>query len=908
MQDRSFPDGARSGGLRRALIVLSITIAAICAMLATSHAQVPKEYQQAVDKRRADLEKLGKEVPKAEVKDLLVLRDEVRKLIEASRSGRAPFEERVSNLRSDIERLGPVPAKDAPPEDAQITADRASLQAELARWEAILRQADLNDGLAERTLNAIAERRREAFYDQVLERGEVPWNPKVIGTAAEGLLRATGQAADWSTGLLGRWNNAGSLVRHLSWLAGAFVLAFVVFFPVRRYVERRIVRVMQRIDPSPSRRTIAAAAITFGRVLPGIVAGGIIYQAVRWVGGIEQGGEALARTVWLWFLVMLAVNGATRAVLAPKVPGWHLIRLKLAARLSVHALLLTAAATLAIDAVLQKAARLMAMPEQWNLLQSAAIAVVLAVCIFLLTRGKLWRQVETTEDGVVPEQNKVEDSDSNADVPGAVRFLPDGLKSAAGTVAQASARLLPKLLVAAALLSLVIVAATAIGNVALGYFLSTRFFVLLGLFLAAWGVRAILLEAIAILVPRFAAAASQESEFDADGERPHGSLLSFWLGLGVDVLVVILFAPTVFIALGADPTDVQATVRDAFYGFKVGNVTISVANLLSAVFVFAVILAVTRFVQRVADNRLFPSLRIDSGVSDSFKTLIGYVGFVIAALAAIGTVGLDLSSIAIVAGALSVGIGFGLQSIVNNFVSGLILLFERPIKKGDWIRVASGEGLVKRISVRSTEITTADRASVIVPNSELISGTVTNMTHGDKIGRFIVPIGVSYDEDPEAVMAILLEIVRSMPLIMRNPEPFVYFAGFGDSSLDFEIRAFVRDIAHSLKVRGDLRIAIYKRFKERGIEIPYPHRTLVVGKGSVESVLMKDANADLETRTDRADPDATDAADVAGGAGTAGTAGTADAPRAGVTRSEPRPAPMPMPMPKRRRTREDVIG
>ena len=887
MQDRSFSSqraawGARSirSRLTLALIAAAIVFSACFVVPGVASAQVPREYQQAVDKRRAELEKLGKDVPKAEVKELLELRDEVRTLLDASRSGRAPFEEKVSNLRSDIERLGPVPAKDAPPEDSQITADRTALQAELAKWEAILRQADLNDGLAERTLNAIAERRREAFYEQVLERGDVPWNPKVIGTAAEGLWRATGQAADWSTGLVGRWNEAGSLARHLFWLAAAFVLAFVVFFPVRRYVERRIVRVMQRVDPSPSRRTIAAAAITVGRVLPGIVAGGIIYQVVRWVGGIEQGGEALARTVWLWFLVMLAVNGATRAVFAPKVPGWHLIRLKLAARLSVHALLLTAAATLAIDAVLQKAARLMAMPEQWNLLQSAAVSVVLAVCIFLLTRGKLWRQVETSEDGALPEQRKAEDTDSTADVPGAVRFMPEGLKSAAGTVVEAGARILPKLLVLAALLSLVIIGATAFGSVALGYFLSTRFFVLLGLVLAAWGVRAILLEAIAILVPKFAPAASAESEFEADGERPHGSLLSFWLGLVVDVLVVVLFAPTVFVALGADPTDVQATVRDAFYGFKVGNVTISVANLLSAILVFAVILAITRFVQRVADTRLFPSLRIDSGVSDSFKTLIGYVGFVIAALAAIGTVGLDLSNIAIVAGALSVGIGFGLQSIVNNFVSGLILLFERPIKKGDWIRVASGEGLVKRISVRSTEITTADRASVIVPNSELISGTVTNMTHGDKIGRFIVPIGVSYDSDPEEVTALLLEIVRSTPLIMRFPEPFVYFAGFGDSSLDFEVRAFVRDVAHSLKVRGDLRIAIHKRFRERGVEIPYPHRTVIVGKGSVESVFMKDVNSDIETGPESAD----------------GAANERDGTSGGVPKG------------RRRRTKEDVAG
>ncbi|MEL7029010.1 MAG: mechanosensitive ion channel domain-containing protein, partial [Pseudomonadota bacterium] len=186
------------------------------------------------------------------------------------------------------------------------------------------------------------------------------------------------------------------------------------------------------------------------------------------------------------------------------------------------------------------------------------------------------------------------------------------------------------------------------------------------------------------------------------------------------------------------------------------------------------------------------------------------------------------SNLAIIAGALSVGIGFGLQSIVNNFVSGLILLFERPIKVGDWIVTNSGEGLVKRISVRSTEIETFDRSSIIVPNAELISAAVTNWTYKDKIGRVIVPVGVTYDADPAEVIEILEKVARDLPVVLDYPAPFVYFDEFGDSSLNFQLRAYIRDINSSLSARTQIRVGIFNALKEAGIEIPFPQRDLHV--------------------------------------------------------------------------------
>jgi small-conductance mechanosensitive channel len=257
--------------------------------------------------------------------------------------------------------------------------------------------------------------------------------------------------------------------------------------------------------------------------------------------------------------------------------------------------------------------------------------------------------------------------------------------------------------------------------------------------------------------------------------------------------------------------------------YSIGKITVSVTTFAQGLFVLVVALIAARSLSSLLYHRLAKRRHIDPGLGYTIARLVKYVLIIVGVLMSLNlALGLDLTSIAVVFTALSVGIGFGLQYIAADIASGLILLFERPIRVGDRITIGEDEGDVRSINLRTTLVVTNDRISLIVPNSKLVSQRVINWSYGDPRARISIPIGVAYSSDVELVTETLLEAVQGVANVLTDPPPKVQFLKFGDYSLDFRLLVWTRDPNRHPQIKSDINYRIDKLFRERKIEIPYP--------------------------------------------------------------------------------------
>jgi small-conductance mechanosensitive channel len=690
----------------------------------------------------------------------------------------------------------------APPEDGRevrpVAAERDRLQQQLNAQQARLKQAQLAIARADELLSQVQAASRQRFTSQLLVRGPSPLNPKTWVQAGEQLTSSLArltrvivtadqlkrERADWLS-IAG-----GALAIVLAGLAIAFLL--------RRALLRRFGRTPQA-EPPPTlvRLTGALLHTLFYLLVPGL-AMGALYAYLEAVGLMQGVLDQLALNTALAVAFAFLIDGLARSVTAPEARAWRVLPVSDPCAVRVGRIARIGAIVFGADILLVRMGRVLQAGEAIAVVHHLLFGLIVSLLLLALTRRDIWQPPEL---------------DESADP--------------ARTLRRRKARTWTAIAVLALSLSV-------LGSVTLGYFELSRYLItrtiLTGLLIGLL----LLLHAVA---REGIAAIFRMTRLRTTGRRQEDSttpILQFWIGAGVDVLVIALGVLLALPLWGVEWTDLWSLLLGALMGFKVGGVTISPIDLALAITVFVVVLSITRVIQRALDTRVLPQTRLDIGVRESMRTVTGYVGLVVAGLIALSTAGLNLSNLAIVAGALSVGIGFGLQAIVNNFVSGLILLFERPIKVGDWVVIGAHQGYVKRIRVRSTEIETFDMSSVIVPNSDFISQSIINWTHTNRVCRVIVPVHVAYGTDTQQVRDLLLQVAREHPQVLRMPEAHVLFMSFGESAMHFELRAFARDTDYFLSLASELRFAIDQKFREAGIVIPYPQRDLHIRTGSLD--------------------------------------------------------------------------
>ncbi|MDH5398466.1 MAG: mechanosensitive ion channel [Cyclobacteriaceae bacterium] len=272
--------------------------------------------------------------------------------------------------------------------------------------------------------------------------------------------------------------------------------------------------------------------------------------------------------------------------------------------------------------------------------------------------------------------------------------------------------------------------------------------------------------------------------------------------------------------------------------FTIGETHVTLSTMLYIFVAIFILIYLSGKVKKIVTRNIINKYNTNPGTVQSIATISRYLVLTFGVVIILQSAGIDLSALSLMAGALGVGIGFGLQNVTNNFISGLIILFEQPIKVGDRVRVGDIEGDVVRISIRATQVITNDNITLIIPNAEFISSTVINWSHNDTMVALRFPVGVSYKENPEQVKEIILNVLEHLEGILPEPAPEVLFDEYGESSLNFIARIWTTKYMNRPgRLKSMFYYSLFKSFKTAGIEIPYPQRDIHIKSGNVSKHL-----------------------------------------------------------------------
>ncbi|MDO9418739.1 MAG: mechanosensitive ion channel family protein [Pararhizobium sp.] len=773
-----------------------------------------------LDKANAELDRIREQV-EAHGDDDLRLVDLKVQAEAANRSILAisvAIRPRLDDIKARQTELGDPPAEGAAPEADIVAEERKRLSDERNAINALTAEAENLSIKANKLSNMITEIRRELFSGTLLKRTDV--NSSVLSDASGALVaEADDLKRTLSSWIRFVWNyKRGQLF-------GAVFLSLCAALVFLSGSNRLFSPLIQRpaLEVRPDYITRLSVAF-WSTMIPTSAVAAFLGSSYFFLDNFNVLRPDIAPIVSLTLAVTVAltfVSLLANAVLAPKEGSWRLVNVSNhGARLLVFAIVAMALAN-GFDFLFGGISEALGSPVVLTVAKSFVASVLIGLILVAMAF-------------IRPVLSEGED------------------RSAAG---RPWPRLVRMLFIAT---GLGLFAASLLGYIGLARFVGTQI-VMTGAIVVTMYIGVLSGKAVS------KQNAFADTIFGRGLEKRFGfgqvalDQAGLFAGLGIYALLIVFFIPLILLQWGFQIADIESWAYRVFTEIKIGSISISLVAIFGGILLFAAGMIITRWFQKWLDGNVMARSHVDPGVRNSVKTGIGYLGVGIAGLIGISAAGLDLSSFALVAGALSLGVGFGLQNIVSNFVSGLILLVERPFKVGDWVVTGTTEGYVKRISVRATEIETFQRQSIMVPNSLFINASVGNWTHRNKLGRADISVHVGYDSDPRRVMEILHEIAEEHPLVLRNPAPMAVFNSFGETTMTFELRVYLADLTNAASVRNDIRLSIFERFRDEGLGVLFKQAEAPVslaGESLPEPGTGKPLQGEgspLETKEDTAD-------------------------------------------------------
>jgi len=705
----------------------------------------------------------------------------------------------LKNINRRLEALGELP-KDGEEELPLIAEKRKEYTEESLYQKGRATEADILINKTDELISLIAALRKQALIGNLLVYQNPLINP---GNFLSGMGQLIDFCFDILKSPLGWYHNLNSeqkdqVKSNIIWVSlvlSAF-LALGIF--LRLLIIRRLGYKKDAENVFYFTKVIAAffVACAYG-IIPAMMLGGVLIWIIS-SKILTIGFFGLVVTSILYYsLYIFLASAAIRVVFAPYTPNWRLVNMDDAKAKKLTSAFYVSFFLIGIFSMLQHIAQEANYSLELIYYLSFILSTVKAFCLVWIVKNIFW---EDAGKYITESDTEIEEEAEDNSTRNALRAI-----------------------------FLSITFAVAVSGISLfGYprlaeFIINRFLLSMLIIGAFFVIRRALFELIKkVLLFNFWTKTLRV-------RRQLIIKLDFWINIIINPIFVIL-ALLALLSLWGVSTDILfQSIKKILFGFQIGGMEISLLAILFGIAVFFVSITLVRIMRRKLFDNILQHMEIDDGIRHSLASGFGFVGYLLATFLAIGVMGGDLSNIALVAGALSVGIGLGMQNIVNNFVSGIILLFERPIKVGDWVIVNGEEGKIKQINIRSTEIETFKKSSVIIPNATILSNSLTNLTHDNNWSRQSLRVGVAYGTDPAKVTEILLECAKAHKYVLRKPEPYVLFVDFGDSSLVFELRCYTSNIWEGWRIPSDLRYEIDKRFKEEGIEIPFPQ--MVIHRG-----------------------------------------------------------------------------